>query len=340
MEISNVLTPEVLNNPKYHDKIENIALITNTILNYENIVSEYDVAGFSRFIKSNIGNYGTENKEVHGVQLMTVHKSKGLEFPVVFVLSLEKAQGQKTGFPKIFKNPAENDYINGKETFYTPPEFLEYKNLSIEEEEKAHNREEERIIYVAMTRAEDVLFLFCIEDKEKDIFKPEIIQDLIDNNPDYIKPLVDLDSIPEDIKHMKINPDEKIRLSYTTLNNFKECPLKFKMINDFGFNLSSNKNMAFGSVVHGALDEINKKAKKRHVSLDEIDRIIDSCFETNYEDDYSEKSIENVKDAINYYWENHGSLKILDSEYPFDIVDDTIDHRLSNPTEERTINLI
>ena len=39
LEISNVFTPEVLNNPENHDKIENIALITNTILNYENIVS-------------------------------------------------------------------------------------------------------------------------------------------------------------------------------------------------------------------------------------------------------------------------------------------------------------
>ena len=328
LEISNVLTPEVLNNPKYHDKIENIALITNTILNYENIVSEYDVAGFYRFINSNIGNYGTENKEEHGVQVMTVHKSKGLEFPVVFVLSLESAYGNKTGFPKIFKNPAEKDYINGKETFYTPPEFLEYKNLSIEEEEKAHNREEERIIYVAMTRAEDVLFLSCIEDAENEIFKPKIIHDLIEDNPDCIKLLDDLDCIPVEIKHKDVNPDEKIRLSYTTMNNFKECPLRFKMINDFGFNLSSDKSMAFGSVVHKALDEINKTSMERGISIDEIDEIIDSSFATNYEDDYDEKSIETIKDAIHYYWENYGSLKILDSEYPFDIVNDDLDYSL------------
>ena len=319
LEISNIFTPEFLNNPENHDKIENIALITSTILNYENIVSEYDVPGLYRFLNSNIKDYGTENKEEHGVQVMTVHKSKGLEFPVVFVLSLEKPVGNKTGFPKIFINPKENDYIHGKETFYTPSEFLEYKNLSIEEEEKAYDREEERIIYVAMTRAQDMLILSCIEGNET---KPEIIQNLIDDNSDYIKLLDDFDSIPKIDKRRKKIDDEKIRLSYTTISNFENCPLRFRMLNDFGFNLSENKNMAFGSIAHQAFDEINKIAKEREISAEEIDDIIDSCFERSFDDIYDEKSIETIKDAIYYYWDNHRPMSILDSEYSFDIEND------------------
>jgi len=66
-----------------------------------------------------------EKGDIDAVKLMTVHSSKGLEFPVVFVAGLED---------NIF--PLSNSMME--------PHLLE---------------EERRLMYVAMTRAKDVLFL-------------------------------------------------------------------------------------------------------------------------------------------------------------------------------------
>jgi len=66
-----------------------------------------------------------EKGDIDAVKLMTVHSSKGLEFPIVFVAGLED---------NIF--PLSNSMIE--------PKLLE---------------EERRLMYVAITRAKDVLFL-------------------------------------------------------------------------------------------------------------------------------------------------------------------------------------
>ena len=66
-----------------------------------------------------------EKGDIDAVKLMTVHSSKGLEFPIVFVAGLED---------NIF--PLSNAMME--------PKLLE---------------EERRLMYVAITRAKDVLFL-------------------------------------------------------------------------------------------------------------------------------------------------------------------------------------
>lgn len=78
---------------------------------------------------------------------MTIHKSKGLEFPIVILLSLDEKR-----FPREFKEK--------KESYHTPISFLKYKNFTSKEEEIIeYGQEEERIVYVAMTRAQDTLIL-------------------------------------------------------------------------------------------------------------------------------------------------------------------------------------
>jgi DNA helicase-2/ATP-dependent DNA helicase PcrA len=82
------------------------------------------------------------------VQLMTVHASKGLEFPHVFILRLSKSD-----FPSGARRPE----------FEFPPELMK------EEQPKAdfHIQEERRLFYVALTRAEKRLTLSTIVNRRK-----------------------------------------------------------------------------------------------------------------------------------------------------------------------------
>jgi DNA helicase II / ATP-dependent DNA helicase PcrA len=77
------------------------------------------------------------------VKVMTIHASKGMEFPVVFIMDVVERK-----FPSLDK----------KDKFIVPLSLLKgiQSNLS---EKELHIQEERRIMYVALTRAMDKLFL-------------------------------------------------------------------------------------------------------------------------------------------------------------------------------------
>lgn len=227
IDVCNYLTDDNINNVDYQRELENLEIIRNIFHNYELIVDKKDLKGVFHFLISNIEDYFSNNNVNEGIQLMTVHKSKGLEFPVVILLSLEKNK-----FPGEFKERGERiDRIRFRKGFNvikklypTPYSFLEYKNFNSKEEEiSEYNQEEERIVYVAMTRAQDTLILSNLinifpkfefneelkkelsELEKKDIIKempkgPLKIENLINNNLNDFKYLLDdFTIIPETV---------------------------------------------------------------------------------------------------------------------------------------------
>ncbi|MDO5849909.1 MAG: ATP-dependent helicase, partial [Methanobacteriaceae archaeon] len=151
---------EFVKNPENENTLENIAILTNTITNYENIISNSDIRGLYWYLSSNLKNYSSPGVENIGVQIMTVHDAKGLEYPITILASLREDK-----FPKKYEDPEEAH--RGKKPYYVPNKFFKHK-LKHEDEEASHNAEEIRIIYVAMTRAQDTLILSSIPKSKKD----------------------------------------------------------------------------------------------------------------------------------------------------------------------------
>ena len=110
-----------------------------------------------------------ENANV--VKIMTIHKSKGLEFPVVIIAGMDKKRNIRSETETVRMSEKMGigiDIIN---------EELKYKYLSIYKEiinlekTKEEKEEEFRILYVAMTRAKEKLIMTAKTKSVKDFLE-------------------------------------------------------------------------------------------------------------------------------------------------------------------------
>ena len=90
---------------------------------------------------------------------MTIHKSKGLEFPVVIIAGMDKKRNIRSETETVRMSEKMGigiDIINEELKYKYPSIYKEIINLEKNKEEK---EEEFRILYVAMTRAKEKLIM-------------------------------------------------------------------------------------------------------------------------------------------------------------------------------------
>lgn len=293
----------VINNGDYELELENLSKISRTIFNYESIISVNDVRGLFFFLTNVIEGYGTSSSDVDGVQLMTVHKAKGLEFPVTIVSSLSEYN-----FPLAPRDSMrEKDNINKDDTFYTPNKFLEYKDCSDVDEVNLGLAEENRVIYVAMTRAQDILVLSVVGKMPEEICK-------ISN---YFNKNLNLDNMS--ISSVGSKPEEnKLNLSYSSFADYNNCPWRYNLLNKLHFKVSQKEVTKMGSIIHEALDVINQEIKDSgEISKENIEKI---AKDTYYLHGGTDEEFDDYMDSIfDYYNEIGFDITVVDSEVPFSI---------------------
>lgn len=293
----------VINNGDYEFELENLSKISRTIFNYESIISANDVRGLFFFLTNVIEGYGTSSSDVDGVQLMTVHKAKGLEFPVTIVSSLSEYN-----FPLAPRDPMrEKDNINKDDTFYTPNKFLEYKDCSEADEVNLGLAEENRVIYVAMTRTQDILVLSVVGKMPEEICR-------ISN---YFNKNLDLDNIS--VSSVGSKPEEnKLNLSYSSFADYNNCPWRYNLLNKLHFKVSQKEVTKMGSIIHEALDVINQEIKDAgEISKENIEKI---AKDTYYLHGGTDEEFDDYMDSIfDYYNEIGFDITVVDSEVPFSI---------------------
>lgn len=154
-------------------KRANVEMLLAKALSFEK-TTYHGLYSFVNYIKQlhkyevEMGQADVSGEANDAVTLMTIHKSKGLEFPIVFVSRLHKQfnmADQKNVLSLDMTYGIAMDFANRKK--HTKAKSLR-KQAFIAKEKLAMLGEELRIFYVALTRAKEKLILTgCIKDFEK-----------------------------------------------------------------------------------------------------------------------------------------------------------------------------
>lgn len=298
------------------EKLLNVSTLSNTIYKFEDVVSRYSLRRLFWFFYHNLGKHSSNQiNDGNEVQIMTIHKSKGLEFPVVFIAGMKEKS-----FPKDFKDEEYELYgLFKTPNFPIPYKYLDYKDeLTLEEKEEKYYYEERRVLYVGLTRAKEILILSAYEDKNGNL--PEI--DGIDFNQVSLKRIDDDYSIipPTQINKIPDEEEEIPLLSYTSIRDYEKCPFKYYIVHKLLFKESDTIRIKKGNISHKILNMIHKNSmadlKSEKVEGRTVTDFIDDIIIDEDEKELYQNEVENINEYMNTFFKD---IEVVKSEFPFTI---------------------
>ena len=191
------------------------------------------------------------------VSVMTIHQSKGLEFPVVCVGSLSRNPR------KIF---TALDATLESKYFHRPP---------FEPLDRIKFFDFWREYYVAFSRPQNLLILTGVQSKTRQFGKTfdEIVEDVMDwRDPRFVSKNLHL----EKIKKSSVKKDYAFTSDILT---YERCPTQYLVFRYLGFAEHRVQGTMFGSLVHQTIEDIHKTCL-RGESVSEAQ--IESWFASNY----------------------------------------------------------
>lgn len=267
---------------------------------FSQVIADYEVINYTLKPKSKLNNFCSFLKytaaqyypegymtnsyaKPDAVSIMTVHQSKGLEFAAVFIPQLNRNffPAQKVGGKGIW-HVIDRQWITNAERF----------DGDIEEERK--------LFYVAITRAKKYLYLTRSETSRDKYISPFLEEARessymvkYDGNIQY-----DATNIPN-----VRNESMPIMLNFSLLEDYFDCPYRFKLTMFYGFAQPIVPALGYGNVLHEIVRNIHTAViNGGELTKDDVQRMIDESFYLPYATPKLEENMyKSVVRAINNY---------------------------------------
>ena len=192
------------------------------------------------------------------VSFLTIHQSKGMEFPIVFVDSLGNVPRKSY---KELMSAIEDKYFH--RPAYEPYDQMKFFDFW-------------RLYYTAFSRAQDLLVLTC----DENIKTPSnYFKDLYMELPDVKSPEFNIDEFKfNTVKNVNI----KDTFSFTShISVYETCALQYKFYKELEFLPVRGSAQVFGTLVHETIEDVHKAALRNEEHLITKENI-ENWFETNY----------------------------------------------------------
>jgi DNA helicase II / ATP-dependent DNA helicase PcrA len=199
---------------------------------------------------------GEPESVLEAIDLTTVHRAKGLEWPAVFLPSLTANR-----FPSS-KSGSRQEWLVPRDRFAA-------------ERYEGGDADERRLFYVGMTRARDWLSVSRHErvTKQRTAASP------------YYEELAEYEVEPEEIKVPKItsadgDAERDLALTYSELALFIDCGLAYRLRNLLGFQPRLAAELGYGKAVHHVMRRMAEETARlgRVPDEKEIGEILDDSF--------------------------------------------------------------
>jgi DNA helicase-2/ATP-dependent DNA helicase PcrA len=254
--------------PESEVRIKNIRLFFDKIQDFAGLVENDSLRSFARYLDllAEVGdNPATSEAELDedAVNVLTVHKAKGLEFDTVFLVGL--IEDRFPGRERPERIPVPDGVL--KESLPGRENFLQ---------------EERRLFYVAMTRARRALYLTWGRDYGTRRLK---------RVSPFVLEALDIPKMPEDVLKASVleeirryalaagrtttpapvRPSGAIRLSYVRVEDYLLCPLKYKFRHELRVPVLPHHAIVFGRVLHETIHAyLKRRMKGRAVDVETV----------------------------------------------------------------------
>ncbi len=314
------------------------------------------------------------------VQLMTVHAAKGLEFPVVFILSVARQR-----FPHRVERPV-IDLPEELRKGPRPPADI-------------HLQEERRLFYVAMTRARERLYISSVVKTAsagkptaagrpggkrsvfvddllsdalvagRDVERVEVAEKAVEESrpplPPAAQPAVAgqlrmIASPPPSGTHPPLAewanrppaapPGGKFRLSVTAIEQYRDCPLKFKFSHYLKIPTGPQAPLTFGNIMHQSVRHYFESRKRGAPTFEAIrDFYLASWKDVGFEDEYQAGVYKNAGLVqLRGFVERHNALRIpadgieLERRFELGLDDVVLEGRIDQitPLRDHSVELV
>ncbi|HEX5531361.1 MAG TPA: ATP-dependent DNA helicase, partial [Methylomirabilota bacterium] len=261
------LEQEVQNVSKFFTRVKDAA----RVLKYDNVrefVNHLD-ALIDAGDDPAVAEADTETPAVH---VLTVHKAKGLEWPVVFMVDC--AQNR---FPSTRRS----------DPLEMPPGLI--KDLLPTGD--FHEQEERRLFYVGMTRAKERLYLTSAEDLggRRKWKVSQFVLEALDlpkdaARPFRAQPIEQLRRLAPPPEHVglglaPIPDDEPLAVSHNQIDDYETCPLKYQYVHILRVPLRQHHSVVYGSALHKAVEfYLRRRAAGNYTSLEDFLRAFDDAW--------------------------------------------------------------
>ena len=288
-----------LNNVHDERPIRNLSLFTQVTTRYERIykLNFFNDKNIDRHLRTffftyiwflfddGLGEFEDE-KDVSPsgcITFLTIHQSKGLEFPIVFIDSL--ATNARNNRIEIVEKIKEK-YLVKDDT--EDPLYIRYYDFF-------------RLFYTGFSRAESLLVLTCVESNRVPVR--------------YLRPCYEKlnDCFNVDLKGLEVGKINKSKVkdtySFTScIEIYNRCAKQYEFFHEYEFSEIKKGVKLYGSIVHETIEDIHKSyisGKGDEVNEERITEWMDDNYKTlsknlfSYLNDTQRESA--LKEVLNYY---------------------------------------